>query len=45
LANYMYDKLFVAVDWGVGSASAMIILLLVSPILIWNVYSARKEMR
>jgi alpha-glucoside transport system permease protein len=45
LANYMYDKLFVAVDWGVGSASAMIILLLVTPILIWNVYNARKEMR
>lgn len=45
LANYMYDKLFVAVDWGVGSASAMIILILVSPILVWNVYSARKEMR
>jgi len=45
LANYMYDKLFVAVDWGVGSASAMVILLLVTPILIWNVYSARKEMR
>lgn len=45
LANYMYDKLFVAVDWGVGSASAMIILLLVTPILIWNVHNARKEMR
>jgi alpha-glucoside transport system permease protein len=45
LANYMYDKLFVAVDWGVGSASAMIILLLVTPILIWNVSNARKEMR
>jgi alpha-glucoside transport system permease protein len=45
LANYMYDKLFVAVDWGVGSASAMVILLLVTPILVWNVYNARKEMR
>ena len=45
LANYMYDKLFRANDWGVGSASAMIIMLLVSPILIWNVYNARKEMR
>jgi len=45
LANYMYDKLFRALDWGVGSASAMIIMLLVSPILIWNVYNARKEMR
>jgi len=45
LANYMYDKLFRASDWGVGSASAMIIMLMVSPILIWNVYNARKEMR
>jgi alpha-glucoside transport system permease protein len=45
LANYMYDKLFVAVEWGVGSASAMVILLLVTPILVWNVYNARKEMR
>jgi alpha-glucoside transport system permease protein len=45
LANYMYDKLFRANDWGVGSASAIIIMVLVSPILIWNVYNARKEMR
>ncbi len=45
LANYMYDKLFRANDWGVGSASAMVIMLLVTPILIWNVYNARKEMR
>ena len=45
LANYMYDKLFRANDWGVGSASAMIIMLLVTPILVWNVHNARKEMR
>ncbi len=45
LANYMYDKLFRANDWGLGSASAMVIMLLVTPILIWNVYNARKEMR
>ncbi|WP_422372702.1 carbohydrate ABC transporter permease [Hoeflea sp.] len=45
LANYMYDKLFRANDWGVGSASAMIIMLLVTPILAWNVYNARKETR
>lgn len=45
LANYMYDKLFRALDWGVGSASAMVIMLLVTPILVWNVYNARKEMR
>ncbi|MDJ0824354.1 MAG: sugar ABC transporter permease [Rhodobacter sp.] len=45
LANYMYDKLFRSFDWGVGSASAMIIMLLVTPILVWNVRNARKEMR
>lgn len=45
LANYMYDKLFRANDWGVGSASAMVIMLLVTPILVWNVVNARKEMR
>ncbi|MDD9715512.1 sugar ABC transporter permease [Dinoroseobacter sp. PD6] len=45
LANYMFDKLFRANDWGVGSASAMVIMLLVTPILIWNIHSARKEMR
>ncbi len=45
LANYMYDKLFRANDWGVGSASAIVIMLLVTPILVWNVHNARKEMR
>lgn len=45
LANYMYDKLFRANDWGVGSAAAIVIMLLVMPILVWNVYNARKEMR
>jgi alpha-glucoside transport system permease protein len=45
LANYMYDKLFRANDWGLGSAAAMVIMILVSPILVWNVWNARKEMR
>lgn len=47
LANYMFGKLFRSGtgDWGVGSASAMVIMLLVTPILIWNVYNVRKEMR
>lgn len=45
LANYMYDKMFRANDWGVGSAGAMVIMLLVMPILVWNVRNARKEMR
>ncbi|MGI9388599.1 MAG: carbohydrate ABC transporter permease [Boseongicola sp.] len=45
LANYMYDKMFRSFDWGVGSASAMVIMLLVLPILIWNVRNVRREMR
>ena len=45
LANYMFDKLFRSNDWGVGSASAIVIMLLVSPILVWNVVNARREMR
>jgi len=45
LANYMYAKLFTASDWGVGSASAIVIMLLVTPILVWNVRNVRKELR
>ena len=45
LANYMFDKLFRANDWGVGSAAAIVIMILVTPILAWNVWNARKEMR
>ncbi|MFW5655200.1 MAG: carbohydrate ABC transporter permease [Roseicyclus sp.] len=45
LANYMYDRMFRAFDWGVGSAAAVVIMLLVTPILVWNVYNVRKEMR
>ena len=45
LANYMYDKMFRANDWGVGSAAAMVVMLLVTPILVWNVRNARREMR
>ena len=41
LANYLYRKLFNDLDWGVGSASVIILVLLVSPIMIWNVYKAR----
>ncbi len=45
LANYMFDKLFRSNDWGTGSAAAIIIMLLVTPILVWNITTARKEMR
>ena len=41
----MYDKMYRANDWGMGSAAAMVIMLLVMPILVWNVWTARKEMR
>lgn len=44
LANYMFDKLFRAGDWGVGSAAAMMITLLVTPILFLNIRNARREM-
>jgi len=43
LANYMFDKLFRANDWGVGSAAAMVIMLLVTPILFLNIRNARRE--
>ena len=45
LANYFFRKLFHDLDWGVGSASAIILLLLVLPIMVWNVRNVRKEMR
>ncbi len=45
LANYMFDQLFRAGNWGVGSAAAIIIMLLVTPILYMNVRNARREMQ
>ncbi|MEM6986732.1 MAG: sugar ABC transporter permease, partial [Pseudomonadota bacterium] len=45
LANYVFDKLFRANDWGVGSAAAMVIMLLVVPIMVWNIIGARRESR
>ncbi len=44
LANYLFRKIFNDLDWGVGSASAIILLLLLLPIMIWNVRNVRKEM-
>ena len=44
LANYLFRKIFNDLDWGVGSASAIILLLLLMPIMIWNVRNVRKEM-
>ena len=41
LANYLYRTMFVDLDFGVGSASVIILVLLVSPIMIYNVYRNR----
>jgi alpha-glucoside transport system permease protein len=45
LANYMFDRTFIGREPGHGAAAAMIIMLLVTPILVWNVWNARKEMK
>lgn len=46
LANMMYNWMFRgAPDYGRGSAIAIVIMALVTPIMIWNIRNARKEMR
>ena len=46
LANLMYDWMFRGTpDYGRGSAIAIILMILVTPIMIWNIYNARKEVR
>jgi len=46
LANLMYDWMFRgAPDYGRGSAIALVIMALVTPIMVWNIRNARKEMR
>ena len=43
LANEMYSQVFVQFDTGKGSALAIVLFLLVTPILIYNIQSLRKE--
>ena len=45
LANMMFDWMFRGNDSGRASAIALVIMLLVTPIMIWNIRNARKEMR
>ena len=45
LGNYMFDWLVRGQDSGRASAIAIVIMLLVTPIMIWNIRNARKEMR
>ncbi|WBU53536.1 carbohydrate ABC transporter permease [Paracoccus sp. SCSIO 75233] len=46
LANLMYDWMFRgSPDYGRGSAIAIVLMVLVLPIMIWNIRNVRKEMR
>ncbi|MBD3788010.1 MAG: sugar ABC transporter permease [Sphingomonadales bacterium] len=46
LANLMYDWMFRgAPDYGRGSAIAIVIMALVTPIMVWNIRNARAEQR
>ena len=43
LANEMYSQVFVQFDQGKGSALAVVLFICVSPILIYNIRSIRRE--
>ncbi len=43
LANEMYSQTFVQFDQGKGSALAVVLFLLVTPVLIYNIRSLKKE--
>jgi alpha-glucoside transport system permease protein len=46
LANLMYDWMFRGTpDYGRGSAIAIVIMALVTPIMVWNIRNARREMQ
>ena len=45
LAVTMYDQLFVALHTGQGSAVAVVIMLAVMPIMVWNLRRFRREER
>lgn len=43
LSNEMYSEVFVRFEQGKGSAMAIVLFLLVTPILVYNIYSLRRE--
>lgn len=46
LASLMYDWMFRGTpDSGRRSAIAVVLMVLVAPIMVWNIYNARKEIR
>ena len=42
LANYMWNQFTRANDWGIASAAAIILMLMVLPIMIWNLFGNRR---
>ena len=42
LANYMWNQFTRANDWGIASASAIILMLMVLPIMVWNLFGNRQ---
>jgi len=45
LANLMFDWMFRGADFGRASTIALVIMALVTPIMVWNIRNARREMR
>jgi alpha-glucoside transport system permease protein len=45
LANLMFDWMFRGNDTGRASTAAIIIMLMVTPIMIWNIRNAARESR
>ncbi|MBL1242300.1 MAG: sugar ABC transporter permease [OCS116 cluster bacterium] len=43
LANYMFDWGFRGADFGKSATIALVIMVLVLPVMVWNVRNARKE--
>lgn len=43
LANYMFDWMFRGLDFGRASTIALVIMILVVPIMIWNIREVRKD--
>lgn len=44
LANLMFDWMFRANDYGRASTVALVIMIMVTPIMVWNIKNARNEM-
>ncbi len=45
LANLMFDWMFRGADFGRASTIALVIMLLVTPIMVWNIRNAHREAR